>query len=119
MPEQTERLNIDRGDTLTQVRFIDRHILEESQIQQIGDELIRLIEEADDPRLLLVFEDVEHLSSAALGMLITCNNRIRQKGGQLRLSNIDAQIYEVFVITKLNNLFQIFDQVDQAVESFN
>jgi anti-sigma B factor antagonist len=110
MPES--RLIIETGEKITQVRFTDCNILEESQIQQLGDEMGQLIDQSTHPCLLLVFENVEHLSSAALGMLITVNNRVRQKGGQLRLSNIGAQIYEVFIITKLNNLFQIFDQVD-------
>ena len=54
----------------------------------------------------------------AEGTLITINNKIRGKDGQLRLANIDRQIYEVFVITKLNKLFQIHDATDQALASF-
>ena len=46
-------------------------------------------------------------------------NKIRGKEGQLRLADIDPQIYEVFVITKLNKLFQIFDSADQALASFS
>jgi anti-sigma B factor antagonist len=34
------------------------------------------------------------------------------------LCNIDPQIYEVFVITKLNKLFQIHEDAPQAVASF-
>ncbi len=112
------RLEVETANQITQVRFADRNILEETAIQQIGDELGALVADESNPRLLLNFENVEHLSSAALGMLITINNRIRQKGGQLRLSNIDTPIYEVFVITKLNNLFQIFDQASEAMGSF-
>jgi len=47
------------------------------------------------------------LSSAALGALINVNNRMKAKNGQLRLANIKPQIFEVFVITKLNKLFRI------------
>jgi anti-sigma B factor antagonist len=54
-----------------------------------------------------------------LGTLITINNKIRGKDGQLRLANIDQQIYEVFVITKLNKLFQIYDTTEQALASFS
>ena len=46
------------------------------------------------------------------------NNKIRGKDGQLRLANIDKQIYEVFVITKLNKLFQIHETAEQALTSF-
>ncbi|MEM0913044.1 MAG: STAS domain-containing protein [Planctomycetota bacterium] len=103
---------------ITRVGFVDRNILEEAFIQRIGDEISALVDEHANPRLLLNFENVEHLSSAALGTLITINQKVRQKGGQLRLCNIDKQIYEVFVITKLNKLFQIHDTVDQATSSF-
>ena len=60
---------------------------------------------------------VDHLSSAALGTLITINNKVKQKGGQLRLSDINPQIYEVFLITKLNKLFRIYPTVKDAQDS--
>jgi anti-sigma B factor antagonist len=112
------RLSVEHTGDIVQIKFLDRNILEEASIQQIGDEISALIEASPNPKVLINFQDVEHLSSAALGTLITINNRIRQKGGQLRLSNIDAQIYEVFVITKLNKLFQIHDEADAAAKSF-
>jgi len=61
---------------------------------------------------------VDHLSSAALGALITIHNKLKARGGVLKLANIDPQIYEVFVITKLNKLFEIHESLDAAVESF-
>ncbi|MBI1336745.1 MAG: STAS domain-containing protein [Phycisphaera sp.] len=112
------RLKVKRDGEVTRIAFTDRNILEEASIQQIGDEVARLIEATNNPKLLISFENVEHLSSAALGALITINNKVRHKGGQLRLSNIDAQIYEVFVITRLNKLFQIFPDNEQAIASF-
>jgi len=118
MAANGNRLIISKNEDITCIRFADRNILEESSIQQIGDEIGGLIDGLSNPKVLLCFADVEHLSSAALGMLITINNRVRQKGGQLRLSDIHPQIYEVFVITKLNKLFQIFDTADEAAKSF-
>lgn len=112
------RLAVTHDDDIIRIRFLDRNILEEASIQQIGDEISALIEHSPNPRVLINFEGVEHLSSAALGTLITINNRIRQKAGQLRLCNIDPNIYEVFVITKLNKLFQIHDDVESARASF-
>ncbi len=118
MDPKESRLKVTQDGEITKVAFLDRNILEEASIQQIGDEISSLIEHATNPKLLLNFSNVEHLSSAALGTLITVNNKVRQKGGQLRLSNIDPQIYEVFAITKLNKLFQIHDNAQQAVASF-
>ncbi len=113
------RLRVAEQDGITRIEFVDRNILDEANIQQIGDEISQIIDELESPRLLISFENVDHLSSAALGTLITINNKIRGKDGQLRLANIDPQIYEVFVITKLNKLFQIHDTSDQAMASFS
>jgi anti-sigma B factor antagonist len=46
------------------------------------------------------------------------NNRIKSRTGQLRLSNIDPQIYDVFVITRLNKLFEIHQTSAEAIKSF-
>ena len=52
-------------------------------------------------------------------MLINANKRVKEKNGQLRLANIKPQIFEVFVITKLNKLFKILPSRDEALASFN
>ena len=119
MAENESRLIIEQSEDVARIRFLDRNILEETSIQQIGQEIGHVIDRSSNPRVLINFENVEHLSSAALGTLITINNKIKQKGGQLRLSNIDSHIYEVFVITKLNKLFKIYDSVTEAAESFS
>jgi anti-sigma B factor antagonist len=118
MTESESRLRVETDGDITHVGFRDRNIIEEAAIQQIGDELTSLIENSVNPKLLIDFTNVEHLSSAALGTLITVKNKIRTAGGQLRLCSIDPQIYEVFVITKLNRLFQIHESAEEAVDSF-
>jgi len=120
MTTSESRLRIDReaGQEVVRVRFVDRNILDDAVIQQIADEIGQIVEQATAPKLLLDFEGVEHLSSSALGALITVNNKVRKKSGQLRLARIDPQIYEVFVITKLNKLFQIHPDCEQALASF-
>lgn len=118
MAEDQARLMIQRDGDVTIIEFMDRNILDEGNIQQIGDQINRIIEDSAVPKLLISFENVEHLSSAALGTLITINNKVRQRDGQLRLANIDAQIYEVFAITKLNKLFQIHKTTEEARRNF-
>lgn len=118
MASGESRLRVQTESDVTRVEFIDRNILDEGNIQQIGDEILQIIEQSDRPKLLISFANVEHLSSAALGTLITINTKIRAKDGQLRLTDIDPQIYEVFVITKLNKLFQIHETADEAMASF-
>ncbi|MEM1329811.1 MAG: STAS domain-containing protein [Planctomycetota bacterium] len=119
MSSNESRLRMSTQEGITQVEFIDRNILDEGNIQSIGEEISAVIESADAPRILISFDNVEHLSSAALGTLITINNKVRKKGGQLRLANIDPQIFEVFVITRLNKLFEIHESTEDAQKSFS
>ncbi len=120
MPPATSRIRVVEQDGgVMQVQFIDRNILDEANIQQIGEEIARVVDSQAEPKVLISFQNVDHLSSAALGTLITINNRIKGRSGQLRLAEIDPQIYEVFVITKLNKLFQIHDSTEKALASFS
>jgi anti-anti-sigma factor len=118
MAASDSRLRVKRQDNVTIVEFVDRNILDEANIQAIGDEIAGLVDAEPGPKLLISFANVDHLSSAALGQLITSNNRVKNRQGQLRLADIDPQIYEVFVITRLNNLFKIHESTADALKSF-
>ncbi len=118
MSGDQSRLMVQKDPEVTTIEFLDRNILDEANIQQIGEEISRIIDQSGDPKILVSFENVDHMASAALGTLITINNRVRQKDGQLKLANISPQIYEVFVITKLNKLFQIYKTADEARKAF-
>ena len=118
MATSESRLKVKRDGGAIQIQFRDRNILDEANIQLIGEEITQIINQEPKPKLLVDFTDVDHLSSAALGTLITVNNKTRSLQGQLRLANIDPQIYQVFVITKLNKLFEIHETTDKALASF-
>lgn len=119
MEQPSTHLRIKRAENISVVEFADRKILEELSIQEIGDELNELVESEPGIKILLNFRNVDHLSSAALGMLITLNNKIKKQSGTLKLSDINRQIFEVFKITRLNKVFDIHDTADQALAGFN
>jgi len=112
------RLEVEDIGDVTVVNFTDRKILDEQNIQMIGEQLFSLVDEAGCKKILLNFGNVEYLSSAALGKLITLNKKLQTAGGKLILCNIDPQIYEVFEITKLNKLFNIKAEEQAALQEF-
>jgi anti-sigma B factor antagonist len=118
MAESIPPVSVTQQKDIRIVEFTNNKILDEANIAEIGQALSAMIDDRDMPKLLLDFANVDHLSSAALGMLINANNRIKQRNGQLRLSNIKPQIFEVFVITKLNKLFRIMPTREEALASF-
>jgi anti-sigma B factor antagonist len=118
MPPSESRLRVARQGEVTQVEFVDRNILDEANIQAIGEEISRLIDEKPMPKMLISFSNVDHLSSAALGALITIDRKVKEKKGALKLANIDPHIYEVFAITRLNRLFDIHESTESALKDF-
>jgi anti-sigma B factor antagonist len=112
------RLEVEDLGDVTVVSFTDRKILDEQNIQIIGEQLFGLVDESGRKKLLLNFGNVEYMSSAALGKLITLNKKVQSAGGRLVLCNIDPQIREVFEITKLDRLFVIKSDEQEALQVF-
>ena len=118
MEQPSTHLKIRKEGGISVVEFADRKILDELSIQQIEDELRRLAEAETGIQLLLNFENVDHLASAALGMLITLQKKVQDQRGALKLSNINKQIFQVFRITRLNRVFDIHESAEDALSAF-
>lgn len=118
MRQDAPRLKVDKVGDVTVVELTDKKILDEISIGQIGEQLRQIVLQQASPKLVLDFVNVQYMSSSALGMLITLHKRVRESGGQLRMCCIQPAIYEVFVITRLNEIFQILPTRQEAVESF-
>ncbi len=118
MSNPTSVLNISDEAGVKKITFMQKSIIDEVVIHQIGKEIVAVIDGAAQPKVLISFNGVDHLSSAALGVLITCHNRVRVKNGQLYLSDISKPIFEIFKITKLNKMFQIADTSESAMKNF-
>ena len=104
---QQSYVRISRDPECIRVEFSEKHIIDEVVIRAIGNELAKLVDDSPRPRIVISFKGVEHLSSAALGTLITITNRVKAKDGQLRLCDIHPQIMQIFEITKLNRILRI------------
>ena len=112
------RLDVNEVGDVTVARFRDHKIIEDINIQELGQEMFQLAEGDKRGKLVLNFSCVEFLSSAALGKLITLDKKVKAHGGLLKLSNIRPEIYEVFAITKLNRLFDIRKDEADALAAF-
>ncbi len=112
------RISIEYIEDATVVAFTNDKILEETDVRALRESIEVIVEQAGNIRLVLDFRSVKFLSSAVLGLLIRISKRIHEQGGQLRLCNIHPGIYEVFKITRLTNIFDIFEDVESAIHSF-
>jgi len=113
-----KRIDVSKVGDVTVVRFVDKKILDEAGIQELGGELFGLVEHDNRRSILLNFENVDFLSSAALGKLITLDRKVKSAKGRLKMSNIRPEILEVFQITKLHKVFDIRDEEAEAISAF-
>ncbi len=119
MADITPRLAISHEKPVTVVELLDEEILEEGTINDIQESLFAVVHDNPGIRLVLSFVRVKHLSSSALGTLIRLNKRIEETKGKLALCEIKPALYEVFVITRLSMLFNIFETRSEAISSLS
>lgn len=117
-PARRRRLEVEDIGDIAVVNFVDKKILDEQNIQAIGEDLFRLVDELGKKKIVLNFGNVEFLSSAALGKLITLNRKLQGARGKLILCGISKEIREVFEITRLDKLFTIVADEQTALQSF-
>ena len=109
------RIEVSESASISVVRFKDQKIIDPEAIQELGQELFDLVERDDRKKLVLNFGNVEFLSSAALGKLITFEKKAKRSDAELILTNISPEIFQVFAITNLDKLFDIKDTEADAL----
>jgi len=112
------KIEVTQDGAVTIVELLDEEILEEGTIHTIAESLFSVVSERPGIQLLLSFSHVKHLSSSALGTLIRLNKRVEEAQGTLKLCRLRTALQEIFKITKLNRLFEIYDDKATALGSF-
>jgi anti-sigma B factor antagonist len=105
-------------DGVKVLAFQQTHILDAATIDRMSAGMKEVIETAAESKFLFDFDRVEYLSSNALGMLIGLQRRIAQRKGRLKLAGIRPEVMEVFRITKLDTVFDIYKDASSAIETF-
>jgi anti-sigma B factor antagonist len=113
------RISVEYRNDATIVAFTDERILEDTDVRALREAVESVVEQAPHIHLVLDFRHVRFLSSAVLGLLIRLSKRVYEQEGELRLCNIHPGIYEVFKITRLTNVFEIYEDVETATQSFS
>ena len=74
--------------------------------------------EAGARNILVDFEQTSYIDSSGVSVLVHISNKIREKGGQLRLANLNEDLKRLFELTRLDSVFQIADSRKAALASF-
>ena len=82
--------------------------LADDGIIQTKDFLCQLLGQKPE-RIILDLEDLEYISSSGIGLLVSVLRRCRQAGIPMHLCTLRPEILELFKLTRLNQVFEIFE----------
>lgn len=74
--------------------------------------------EGGDMKFVIDFSNTGYIDSSGLGVLVSLSKKIREQGGDLRLSSLNEDLRTLFELTKLDTLFRITDNKEEALEGF-
>ncbi len=84
------------------------------QIKKVFDKMLSEKRE----KILINFKEVSYIDSSGLATLVEMLKNIRSYGGKLKLSDLSSKIRSLFEITKLEKLFDISNDEEEALNSF-
>ena len=70
------------------------------------------------PNLILNGANVEYVDSTGLGAMVMVATTIKRSGGKVKLLNMNKRNIELLVMTKLATIFEIFNDEQDAINSF-
>ena len=89
------------------------------KIGEAVDSFRQTLEElAGDSRLVLNIAEVPMIDSTGIGVLVRSLTTAKQQGGNLKLVNPSKLALQTLKIVGLVNLFEIFNDEGEAVQSF-
>ncbi|MEE2899433.1 MAG: STAS domain-containing protein [Gemmatimonadota bacterium] len=74
--------------------------------------------EGGDRKFVIDFSSTGYIDSSGLGVLVSLSKKIREQGGELRLSSMNEDLRTLFELTKLATLFRIMDTKEEALDGF-
>jgi len=69
-------------------------------------------------RYIMDFGEVSYLNSKGLGVIASLLKKVRKEQGDVKLIRLTPSIFELFAITRLNNVFRIHEDLDAAIRDF-
>jgi len=72
----------------------------------------------NERKFLVDFSKAGYIDSSGLGALVSISKKVREQGGELRLSGLNEDLRSLFELTKLDTLFAISDSTKQALAAF-
>jgi len=70
-------------------------------------------------KIIVNFQDLAYISSAGLGVFMAYIEKIRDNSGDIKLTNMNEKVYNIFDLLGFPLLYEIFKTEDEALKKFN
>ena len=101
------------------IEFRTPSLMDPIILEEIGQELYRLVDEEDRRKLVLDFEKVQYLSSQAIGIILTLNKKLSPlKYSKMVLCGVGPKLMELLKITRLDRVLTIKASQKEALKAF-
>ena len=104
---------VDSYDVLELDGELDAHTA-----SQLEESLKTLIHQ-DNHHIIVNFSDLDYIASAGLGVFMAYIEDVRELGGDIKLTNMNKKVYNVFDLLGFPTLYDILDDEKEAVKKFN
>jgi anti-sigma B factor antagonist len=81
---------------------------------EVGPKLVEVVSDAIQEgakTFVIDLSEVRYISSSGIGLLITMLTKMRNVGGEVFLTSPSEHVKKLLIITKLNNIFTVYDSV--------
>lgn len=119
MSDTSDLLMIQRMGEVHIIELLQSSMLDQHVIDRTRDGIMDVVEKSGTFKVVISFENVTHLASAMLGVLMELNKTVKEHKGQIRLASLQPNIREVFNLTALDKVLKIYDTTDKAMVKFN
>ncbi|MEN8223700.1 MAG: STAS domain-containing protein [Acidobacteriota bacterium] len=104
---------IDNVGILYPTGHLDAH-----SVEKFENEMIKML---DDSIVKIVVNcvDLNYISSAGMGIIMGYLDEIREKGGDIKLSNVIDRVYEIFDLVGFTEIYDFEKNETEAIEKFN
>ena len=79
---------------------------------------IERLSEGPEPKIILNLHGVDYIDSMGLGTMVMCYTRLQKIGGRAKLCQLNRRNLELLLLTKIDTIFEVFDDETEAVNSF-
>jgi len=76
------------------------------------------IADSEQPDMVVDFTEVTFIDSSCLGVLVALTKKLREKKGDIKLVNLSEDVRSIFQITRLDRVFEIYADNQQAIDSY-